>query len=41
MNDLLITFREKGKKKGFIFNEKQIKRRKRQSKHRTPKFHKK
>lgn len=25
MNDLLITFREKGKKKGFIFNEKQIK----------------
>ena len=25
MNDLLITFSEKGKKKGFFFNEKQIK----------------
>jgi len=25
MNDLLITFREKGKKKGFTFNEKNLK----------------
>jgi hypothetical protein len=25
MNDLLLTFREKGKKKGYYFNEKSLK----------------